>query len=108
MPFHQNFDELYGRGEIKVRPNGWEDLIIEYGYGDISNNQNFYWRIKGSKHTFRILLQLLNEHTKGKYEQHVEYVLENFREEYLSWAAQGFPEEWMVEYHKEYRNFIQF
>ena len=60
MPFHQNFDELYGRGEIKVRPNGWEDLIIEYGYGDISNNQNFYWRIKGSKHTFRILLQLLN------------------------------------------------
>lgn len=107
MPFHQDFSELYGRGELEVRPLGWTDLTIEYGYGYISQQLNFYWRVKGTEHTFRIALQLLNEHSKGKYEEHIEYVLENFRQEYLSWAAQGFQADWMVEYHREYRNFIE-
>jgi len=107
MPFHQDFNELYGRGEMTVQPEGWEDLTIEYGYGDISQVRNFYWRVKGTKHTFRIPLQLLNEHSKGNYEEHIAYVLENFRTDYLSWGAQGFPETWMVEYHREYRNFVQ-
>jgi hypothetical protein len=107
MPFHYDFSKLYGHGELKTQPNGWTELIIEYGYGRIASQPNFYWRVKGSQHTFRIPLVILNEQSKGKYEEHIRYVLENFRLEYLSWAAQGFPQEWMVEYHREYRNFIE-
>ena len=107
MPFRQNFDDLYGLGTMEVQPSGWIKLTIEYGYGFISRQQNFYWRVEGTEHTFRISLQTLNEHSKGNYEEHIEYVLENFRSEYLSWAAQGFPESWMVEYHFEYRNFVE-
>jgi hypothetical protein len=108
MPFHQDFSSLYSVGELTTHPNGWiDDLIIEYGYGRISHQINFYWRVKGTNHTFRLPLNILNEHSKGNYDDHIKYVLENFRLEYLSWAAQGFPQDWMVEYHKEYRNFIQ-
>ena len=107
MPFHQDFDDLYGRGEISVRPNGWTPLVVEYGYGNISQQKNFYWRVKGTQHTFRISYQSLNELSHGDYGNHIEYALENFRQEYLSWAAGGFTEEWMVEYHQEYRNYLE-
>jgi hypothetical protein len=107
MPYHHVFSNLIGRGEIKVSPVGWTNLSIEYGYGYIGMQQNFYWRVKGSEHTFHIPLQTLNELSKGDYESHIEYVLENFRREYLSWAATGFSEEWMREYHNEFKNFIE-
>lgn len=107
MPFHQDFTELYSHNELDVHPVGWTKMVIEYGYGYIASQQNFYWRVKGTQHTFRLPVYILNEHSKGNYEEHIEYVLENFRHEYLSWAAQGFPAEWMVEYHKEYKNFIE-
>lgn len=107
MPFHQNFEELYAKGEMHVKPNGWAELDIDYGYTDIGRQKNFCWRIKGTQHTFRIPLTSLNEFSQGNYEHHIEYVLENFRQEYFSWAAQGFPAKWMVEYHREYSNYIQ-
>jgi hypothetical protein len=107
MPFHQDFSELYSIGEINVHPYGWKKLVIEYGYGYVGDVQNFFWRVKETRHTFRIPLVTLNEMSKGNYEEHIQYVLENFRQEYLSWAAQGFPVEWMVEYHHEYKNFLE-
>jgi len=107
MPNKHDFSTLYGHGETEVHPKGWTKLAVEHGYGYLGSQLNFYWRVKDTQHTFRIPLQQLNELTQGKYESHFEYVLENFREEYLSWAAGGFQAEWMVEYHREYRNFIE-
>ena len=107
MPNRQDFSSLYGNGELEVAPAGWTPLTIEYAYGYLVNQQNFFWRVKGTEHTFSIPVLLLNELSKGNYESHIEYVLENFREEYLSWAATGFSAEWMVEYHREYRNHIE-
>ena len=107
MPYYADFSRLYGRGDLQVRPKGWTKLTIEYGYGNVGNILNFFWRVQGTQHTFRIPLQTINQDSQGDYEKHIESFLEGFREEYLSWVAQGFKEEWMVEYHKEYRNYLE-
>lgn len=107
MPNRQDFSNLYGKGEIPVKPNGWTPLTIDFAYGYVGNLPNFYWRVKGTEHTFRIPVNQLNELSKGDYERHIKEFLESFRQEYLGWAGGGFQEEWMREYHREYRNCIQ-
>jgi len=107
MPFHKDFSQLWGHGELKVFPKKWKECTVEYGYGYVGTLINVFWRIKGTQHTFRIPLLQLDEISKGDYESHIERFLEIFREDYLSWAAQGFSEEWMRDYHKEYRNYIE-
>lgn len=107
MPNRQDFTSLYGQSSFEIAPAGWVPLTVEYAYGYLVDQQNFFWRVKGTEHTFSIPVLLLNQLSKGNYESHIEYVLENFREEYLSWAAGGFIAEWMVEYHREYRNYIE-
>ncbi len=106
MPFRKDFKELWGHGELNVKPDKWTPLIIEYGYGYVGTLINMFWRVKGTSHTFRIPINQLNEISKGDYENHIEEFLKIFREDYLTWAAQGFSEEWMREYHREYRNHI--
>lgn len=107
MPYRHDFSELYGRGEIEVKPNGWIPLTIEFGYAYLGSVPNLYWRVKETEHTFRIPVNTLNEISKGDYEGHIEHILENFRQEYLAWAASGFQVEWMREYHREYRKHIK-
>ncbi len=106
MPYHADFNSFYGRSEFDIKPTGWEKLTIEFGYSYLGEILQYFWRVKGTQHTFRIPVQTINELSRGDYPGHVKQILENFRDEYLSWAAQGFYEDWMVEYHKEYRNFI--
>jgi hypothetical protein len=106
MPFRKNFKELWGHGELSVKPEKWTPLTVEYGYGYVGTLINMFWRVKGTSHTFRIPVNQLNEISKGDYENHIEEFLKIFREDYLTWAGQGFSEEWMREYHREYRNHI--
>jgi hypothetical protein len=108
MPFYKDFNELWGRGELKVTPRKWKPLIIEYGYGYVGTLINMFWRVKGTRHTFRIPVNILNEHSQGNYEKHIEEFLEIFRNEFLEWVASGLTEEWMREYHAEYKNYIEF
>ena len=107
MPFNKDFEELWGRGELQVHPKKWKSATIEYGYGYVGTLLNMFWRVKDTKHTFRIPVNQLNLHSQGDYEKHVESFLEIFREDYLSWVAQGLSEEWMRDYHREYRNYIE-
>ncbi len=107
MPYIHDFSTLTSKGEINVSPRGWQPVTIEYGYGYIGQQINFYWRIKNTTHTFRISLQLLNQESGGNYAKHIEEFLEEFRKEYISWIAQGFPAEWMYEYHQQYRNYVE-
>lgn len=106
MPFRKDFTVLWGRGELNVAPEKWTPLTIEYGYGHAGTIINMFWRVKGTSHTFRIPITQLNEISKGDYESHIEEFLEIFMQDYLEWATQGFPEEWMREYHQEYKNCI--
>lgn len=106
MPYHKDFSTLFAKGELKVQPEGWKSLEVEYGYEYIGPIPNFFWRIKGTQHTFRIGVAELNQISKGDYANHVKEFLENFRKDYLGWATEGFPTEWMREYHYEYRNYM--
>jgi len=107
MPYIHDFSRLSSTGEINVNPSGWKPLSIEYGYGYVGPQLNFFWRVKETTHTFRISVQLLNEQSDGNYEKHIKEFLENFREDYISWITQGFPAEWMYEYHQQYKNFVE-
>jgi hypothetical protein len=107
MPFIKDFSTLTGRGSFDTEISKWSPLSIEYGYEYISTALYFFWRIKGTSHTFRIGYLELMEQTGGDYEKHISSFLKEFRKEYLGWAATGFSEPWMREYHNEYKNFIE-
>ncbi len=107
MPFVKDFEELTGRGSFNLAVPKWYPLTIEYGYGYINNMFAWYWKIQGTKHTFWQPYAEIMELTGGIYDEHVKTFLEGFRKEYLEWAYAGFPEEWMREYHNEYKNFIE-
>jgi len=103
MPNKYNFSELNEIKELQVNPINWVNpLIIEY---TIDNNV-YYWRVKGTSHTFTIPVKRMNYITSGNYVKHFEEALQNFREDYIEWKNSGFITEWMREYEFEYKRFI--
>ena len=108
MPFAKDFSTLTGRGTLDVDVPKWSSpLTVEYGYEHISKMLYFFWRVKGTHHTFRIDYPQLMQLTEGNYEEHISDFLKNFRQEYLGWASTGFREPWMREYHEQYKRFIE-
>lgn len=107
MPYIKDFSELTGRGSFDIEIPKWLPVTIEYGYSYVGTNPMLYWRISGTQHTFKISLHEIMEHTQGNFEKHISEFLQSFRKEYLGWAKQGFPVEWMREYHQEYRELIE-
>lgn len=107
MAYVRDFDELTARGSFNVRVPKWVPLTIEYGYGYNDRQYNWYWRVQGTVQTFRMPYADIMHLTSGNYEKHVQEFLEDFREEYLSWAYGGFTEPWMREYHEQYKNLIE-
>jgi hypothetical protein len=107
MPFIYDFKNLENIKETKINPIGWVNpLIIEYGVGIWSDIPSFYWRVKGTSHTFTIPVTRMNYVSKGKYEEHFKEVLEAFREDYIGWAGENFYCEWMQEYKNIYSKYI--
>ncbi len=107
MPYHKDFDELYNRGEFGLQPEGWEPLIIEFGYDDIGNAQYFFWRVKETRHTFKKPVSALVQESAGDYEGAIKNFLEGFREEMLGWLTQGIITEWSKEYVREYNKWVK-
>lgn len=108
MPFNKDFSTLTGKGVLALSIYKWKNPInIEYGYERISNQLYFFWRIMGTTHTFKIDYPQLMQLTNGDYEKHISEFLEKFRQDYLEWAASGFSEPWMREYHQQYKQFIE-
>lgn len=106
MPNNFNFNVLSEIKEIKVNPVGWVDpLIVEYGIGE-APEVSYFWRVKGTGHTFVIPVKRLNYISSGNYEKHFEKVLELFREDYISWKKSGFYLNWMREYEEQFARFI--
>jgi hypothetical protein len=107
MPFNYDFSKLESIKEIKVSPSGWVNpIIIEYGIGIWSDLQSFYWRVKGTTHTFTIPVVRMNYISKGNYELHFQEVLEAFREDYIGWSEENFYCEWMQQYRDNYSKYI--
>lgn len=107
MPYYKDFDELFHRGSFSLEPEGWKPLVIEYGYGEIGSAQYFYWRLAGTKHTFKSSVSSLNEDCGGDYIGHIKKFLEYFRQEMLGWTLQGIDADWVYEYIKEYNDWVE-
>lgn len=107
MPNFYDFSKLENLKELIVNPKGWVNpLIIEYGVGYHGEIISYYWRIKGTKHTFIIPILRIDYLSEGDYSSHFEEALEGFREDYLSWHNNNFFTPWMKEYEKEFQKFI--
>ena len=106
MPHNFDFSNLKFIKELTINPINWiNPLCVEYGIGGYPED-SYYWRVKGTSHTFMIPAKRLNYITLGNYEKHFEEALQAFREDYISWANDGFELEWQQDYYNEYHRFI--
>jgi len=110
MPNNFDFSELKNVKTMEVNPQGWiNSLIVEYGiYDDIAvyGKPIYYWRVKGTKHTFTIPVMRMDYLSSGNYKKHFEDALEAFREDYLSWKEAGFATDWAREYERQFSKYI--
>jgi len=106
MPNNYDFSKLENVRTMEVRPKGWvTPITIEFGV-DYMLSSDYFWRVKGTKHTFVIPVSRLNYISSGDYEKHFAEVLEAFGEEYRGWREKGFSIPWMREYEAQYSRFI--
>jgi len=113
MPNNFEFSKLKDVKTMEVNPEGWvTPLHVEYGvsddinagvYGDIPS---YYWRVKGTTHTFVIPIIRIDFLSSGDYKKHFENALETFREDYISWKNEGFITEWARDYRKQFSRLI--
>lgn len=107
MPNNKDFSNLTNKKEILVDVDGWiKPLIIEYAIGYHAENLSYFWRVKGTNHTFTIPVIRIDFLSQGNYASHFKEVLIQFREEYNQWKQQNFYTDWMKEYKQQYNNFI--
>lgn len=107
MPNNYDFSNLENIKEIIIHVEGWiSPLIIEYGLGYHSEDLSYYWRVKGTKHTFVIPVLRIDFISEGNYVKHFQEALFSFREDYKKWAKEGFYTDWMREYREDYNKFI--
>lgn len=105
MPNNADFTKLEAIHTIDIQPNGWVPLTIEYGISDDAL-PTYYWRVKGTQHTFTIPVIRLDFLSSGAYDKHFEKTLEFFREDYLEWIKNNANLQWVQEYREQFSKFI--
>ena len=107
MPNNCDFKEVKNIQEKRLDIEGWiSPLIIEYGTGFEGGVPSYFWRVKGTSHTFVIPILRMDFLSKGDYESHFIETLKTFRIDYIKWSSEGFYTDWMQEYHKMFQSFI--
>ena len=107
MPYNHDFLDLQNIRETEIHLEGWVDpVFIEYGLGIYQTTPSYYWRVKGTKHTFVIPVLRMNFLSQGDYEKHFTEVLQKFREDYIQWKEEGFNTDWGQEYRNQFSRFI--
>lgn len=108
MPNNYDFSKIKNVKEIRVNPRGWVNpVVVEYGSEYHGEVLSYFWRVKGTTHTFIIPILRMDYLTGGDYTKHFEEVLENFRDDYLGWLEEGLYTPWMKEYYNMYNSYIQ-
>ena len=107
MPYIYDFSKLSTIQQMEVHPEGWvEPLFVEYGMGIHGSTPSYFWRVKGTKHTFVIPVLRMNFLSSGDYEKHFNEALNTFRMDYIEWAKGGFNAPWAEEYRTEFSKLI--
>ena len=110
MPNNVDFSNIKNIKTLEVNPKGWvENLVVEYGIGEdmkIYGAESYFWRVKGTQHTFIIPIARMDFLSSGNYKKHFNEALETFREDYLSWKKEGFIYRWAKDYERQFSKFI--
>lgn len=113
MPNNFDFSKLKDVKTMEVNPEGWvTPLYIEYGVSDDMNAgvygaiPSYYWRVKGTQHTFIIPIIRIDYLSSGNYKKHFEDALETFREDFIEWKKEGFNTNWARDYQGQFSRFI--
>lgn len=107
MPNNYDFKKIENVKVTEVSPEGWiSPLYVEYGTGLSGGVPSYFWRVKGTSHTFVIPILRMDFLSKGDYEAHFKEALQGFREDYVGWKDEGFYADWMQEYREQYSSFI--
>ena len=98
---------------VTINPKGWNGpLDIEYGVAQANQfdtMSSIVWHVVGTRHYFSIYEPYMAKYAKSGYAAHFTEVLENFREDYLSWWEQAEYDgcEWRDEYKREFGAYIK-
>lgn len=107
MPNNYDFSRIKDVKDIEVNPDGWVNpLLVEYGISIHGEIESYYWRVKGTKHTFVIPIIRMDYLNQGNVKEHFEEALEGFREDYKGWANEGWYAPWMRAYREDFSKFI--
>lgn len=107
MPNNYDFNKLANVKAVEVNPDGWiSPLFVEYGTGFHGEVPAYFWRVKGTKHTFVIPILRMDYLSQGDYEKHFKETLSVFREDYKGWSEEGWYADWMQEYRDQFSGFI--
>jgi len=107
MPNNYDFSKVRDLKTEEIQTEGWiSPLFVEYGIGFHGILPSYFWRVKGTLHTFVIPIVRMDYLSQGNYVEHFKEVLEKFREDYIEWNKEGWNQEWSREYKNQYSRFI--
>jgi len=107
MPNNYDFSKLENVKVIEVSLEGWvSPLFVEYGAGFHGEVPSYFWRVKGTQHTFVIPILRMDYLSQGDYGKHFQEALQGFRSDYIGWSKEGWYIEWMQKYKEDFSEFI--
>jgi hypothetical protein len=95
------------RKSEELEVEGWVGkLKINYSVDVYAGLSYLCWKIAGTDQVFRIQASIVYENHGLNYSEHFSLTLKKFREDYLDWEKQEFPEDWMKRYQTMFHNLI--
>lgn len=91
---------------VDVELPGWAKLKIEYSIEHHNGISYLCWRVQNTEQIFRVQTSIVYEKHGLEYSEHFVLTLTKFREDYLDWEAQEFPEDWMKRYNRMFQYLI--
>lgn len=113
MPKSYDFSYLEDRDIVQLNIAGWIPLEIEFATtNNATQEQELYWKVVGTDHTFRAFLSFLYENYQDNYEKYFEDILTAFRKDFKEWEREGFKFEgveipWMLQYRDQFQKYIK-
>jgi hypothetical protein len=101
-----DFEKVEFDKKTELTVSGWNNVCIEYTFRVYSGISWLLWRIAGTEHVFQIQHHILLTQHGTEINEHFILVLNTFREDYLKWKSEDFPEEWMKRYQSMFKNLI--